>query len=245
MRDEELTGECIAIMTAEVQTPSARQIAERALTLCAVVARAYLDEGEDDHAEELRGQIQAWLVNLKLDGALYPREGALLAMPLSLLARSDQVDASWLSEGLAVFAWALSRAGWPSLDAEVDVRSLADALHFLHPEAAEVLAQPQLRAPEELVLASARLELVHARLEAFARQRTAVNLEALAAQDPLGPLVLEEIPLLEGDLRLGDRPLARADESEWQRALSLAKERHRAVLWLTGAGANYGLGDPK
>jgi hypothetical protein len=206
-----------------------------------VVARSYLEEaGADPHAEGLRRQILGWLGELDLLDALEAGERAALERPVGRLGERSQVDASWLSEGLAVWSWALGKTDWLSPEEDAEPKRVADALGFLRPEASALLSLPTLRPPEELEVAAARLELLHARLVAFAEKRVAVNLEAMASASELGPLVLTGLPLEGGDLRLGGRALAVVPEEEWRHALALAEERVRAGRWLVG-GPVYGL----
>jgi hypothetical protein len=164
-----------------VSAPSPNRLAGRALVLCAVVARAYLEEGADDpHTEQLRGQIRGWLGELGLHDACSERERKLLERPVGRLGQREQIDASWLSEGLAVLAWALGRYDFPQPDAQLDPRRVAEALGFLRESAGALLAVPTVRPEEELAVAEARLVLVAQRLTAFASDRSHLDLAALA-----------------------------------------------------------------
>lgn len=217
---------------------SAPDAARRALVLCAVAARAYLEEGAGDaHAESIRTQLTSFVATVGL--SLEDAEKALLACPLGLLSRRAQEEASWRSEGAAVLSWALGRTALPPLDEDVEPKRIADALGFLKPEAIALVRDAQLKPAEELHLLSARQAWVEARLRAFLGNRKPVDLARLAAGSPLGTLVLEGLPLVEGDLGIKGQPLARAADEDVGRALAIAQERLRAAQWLTGERAAF------
>lgn len=225
-----------------MSAPSPNRLAARALVLCAVVARAYLEEGAGDaHTEQLRQQILGWLAQLELLDAPSAREKKLLERPVGRLGQREQVDASWLSEGLAVLAWALGRGDFPQLDDHVDPRRVADSLGFLHEAAGALLALPTVRPEQELAIAEARLTLVAERLHAFSQDRARLDLPAMAAGSALGPLVLEGLPLVEGDLRVDGRALSEAPEARWRELLDASVERARAIAWVRGNADLYGL----
>ena len=225
-----------------IDPPSALRVAERALALCAVVARAYLDEGGGDaHTEPLRAQLGTWLAELGVSHALLPRERSALERPTGRLAPREQVDASWLCEGLAVLGFSLGRLDLPAPDDALSPRRVGEAFHFLDPRAQGLLASPALRPPEELALAEARLHLAWDRLRAFEQTGAAVDLNALAAGTELGRWVLEGVPLHGGDLRMGDRALGDAEPARVAEARAAAAERVRAMQWILGKGPVYGL----
>jgi hypothetical protein len=157
------------------------------------------------------------------------------------LSQREQVDASWLCEGLAVLAWSLGRAELPDPDAHVDPRQAAASLSFLEVGAGSLLALPTLRPDEELALALARLTLIRERLAAFAQDPRSIDLGALAQGAALGPLLLSGVPLQDGDLRLDGAPLARASLERVAEVTSSAIERLRALAWVRGEGPLYGL----
>jgi len=224
------------------QAPSPGRIAARALTLCAVIARAYLEEAATDaHTEQLRKEMLAWLKGLDLMDELTQLERKLMDRPVGRLSPREQADASWLCEGLAVLAWALGRFELPHPDSEIDPRRVVESLGFLTDGAQALLTLPLLRPEDELATAEARLVLVRERLIAFSQTHEPVSLEALAQGAALGPLVLAGLPLANGDLRIDDKPLAQSDEDRWREALDAATERARSVSWLCGGGDRYGL----
>lgn len=225
-----------------MEPPRPHRIAARALLLSAVVARAYLEEGAaDPHTEQLRGQIRTWLAELDLLPTATAAEQRQLERPVGRLSSREQVDASWLCEGLAVLAWALGRNELPEPDAHVDPRQVAGSLGFLEPSAGALLALPTLRPDEELALALARCTLIRERLAAFAQRPEALDLEALAQGAQLGPLVLAGVPLHGGDLRIDGAPLVQAHAERVAEVTSAAIERLRALAWLRGEGPLYGL----
>ncbi|MBS2027995.1 MAG: DUF4272 domain-containing protein [Deltaproteobacteria bacterium] len=224
-------------------SPSPGRIAARALTLCAVIARAYLEEAaHDPHTEQLRKQMLAWLQQLDLMDELTQAERKLMERPVGRLSQREQADASWLCEGLSVLAWALGRFELPLPDSEIDPRRVVESLGFLTDGAQALLTLPLLRPEEELATAEARLVLVRERLVAFSQTREPVSLELLAKGAELGPLVLSGVPLADGDLRIDGKPLAQCEEDRWNEALDAATERARSISWLCGSGERYSLG---
>jgi len=223
--------------------PSPSRIAARALAICAVVARAYLEEASADaHTEQLRKEIRGFVRELDCEDALREGERKLLDRPVGRLSQREQVDASWLCEGLAVLGWTLGRFELPLPDDHVDPKQVVDSLGFMRDEAAGSLRTvPTVRPPHELGLAQARLTLVRDRLRAFATEPGRVDLEALARGAELGELVLAGVPLAEGDLRIDGRPLNECPEERWREVLDAAEERCRAIAWICG-GETYGFG---
>jgi len=225
-----------------MSAPSPSRIAARALALCAVVARAYLEEAAPDaHTEQLRKEIRGFIRELDCEDALRDAERKLLDRPVGRLSQREQVDASWLCEGLAVLAWTLGRFELPLPDDHVDPKQVVDALEFMRDAASSLRTVPTVRPPQELALAQARLTLVRDRLRAFATARGRVDLEALARGAELGELVLAGVPLADGDLRIDGRPLVECPEERWREVLDAAEERCRSIGWICG-GEAYGYG---
>lgn len=214
----------------------APEVARRALALCAVVARAYLEEGASDpHTHEIRDQLQRFLHDLSLNGALSERERGWLAMPVGALGERDAGEASWRSEELGIHAWALGRVSLSPTDALVEPKRLSDALGFLEAEAWNVLESPLAIDLEALLVTQARLQLVEQRLLAHQARPRHVDLSLLAERTEHGALLLSGLVLAEGDLAIDGAPLAQAPTERWEEVLFAAVERSRAVAWLLGA----------
>src|SRR5262249_36667294 len=149
-----------------------------------------------------------WWSRLGLNAELEPREAALLAAPFGTSSQQALVDASWRSEALSVLAWALQRTGLPSHDEQVDPAAVAAALGFL--EEHTVLESPALRPTPDLESYSSAAFTVHWRLRDFSLNPRALDFAEFCKTAWFGPLSLEGVRLVEGDLAVGNLPISRA-----------------------------------
>lgn len=217
--------------------PSPARVAARALVLAAVSCRGFVER--DDDAVPLWSEVRGWFATLGADSELEPAERALLDAPLGALSASQRMNASWRCEGMAVLAWALGGDELPPYDAEVDPRAVADALGFLRPRDETVLTSPRLRPRGELAAFAEGMFTVHWRLREQRLNPAAMDLAAFARTAWFGPLSLDLARLSGGDLAIGGRPIARADDALLARCESIASERRIAARWLLGDAPVY------
>lgn len=221
--------------------PSPRRVAARALVLCAVVCRGFIEqEAATQETEALRRRILDWLGRLELLPEAEPQELAMLRAPLGRLPPQEAVDAGWRCEGLAVLAWALQVLPLPGYDQEVEPKAATEALGFLwEEEAGELLAAPNLRAAPEIERLGKQLFALHWRLVEFSLRPKSLYFGSFAKDAWFGPLDTSYVRLIQGDLAIGERPIVRADPDEVSQCASLARERHQAVNWLLGQDPLY------
>ena len=172
-----------------------------------------------------------------MSAELEPSEAALLAAAFGTSPQQDLVDASWRSEALSVLTWALQRAELPSHDQQVDPAVVASALGFL--EDHTVLEAPALRPTPELENYSNAAFTIHWRLREFSLKPRALDFAEFCQTAWFGPLSLDGVRLVEGDLAIGKLPISRAAERDVRTAMSIAQERHQAANWLLDATSPF------
>ena len=220
--------------------PSAERVARRALALTAVVARSIVErQASDAEAESFRAGLLAWTARIGITDEIEPEELAVLQAPVGGLLPQQTINASWRAEGLAVLAWALGRYELPRYDVEADGSEAAAALGFLRELSETVLAAPSLRAPEELAALREALFSLHWRLRNYGLDGLRMDFADFARRAWFGPLSLDGLRLMEGDLEVRGVPLFRAAEKDWHAARSIARERQKAANWLEGQEALY------
>jgi hypothetical protein len=220
----------------EEAPPSAEKVARRAVVLAAVSCRGVLElDPEREQAARFWARVSDWWSRLGLNAELEPREAALLAAPFGTSSQQDVVDASWRSEALSILAWALQRTELRSHDEQVDPAAVAHALGFL--EEHTVLESPALRPAPDLESYSNVAFTVHWRLRDFSLNPRALDLAEFCKTAWFGPLSLDGVRLVEGDLALGNLPISRAPARDIRMAMSIAQERHQAANWLLDASS--------
>src|SRR5687768_3790230 len=135
--------------TDELVPPSAARVAARAITLCVVSCRGFIDQ-DAAQAGDFWTRVRDWHGSLDIDDELEPRERSLLETPLGQLSPQQRAEASWLCEGMVVLAWALRCRTLPAHDETIVAAEVADTLGFLEPASKTVLHDPRLRPSEEL-----------------------------------------------------------------------------------------------
>lgn len=220
--------------------PSAERVAARALVLIAVTCRSSLEEDAQlPEAEHLRQQILAWLYSSGIDREIEDRERHILTAPLGALDRRTAIDASWDGEAAAVLAWALGKYTLPRYDRVVSSPDVGKALGFLEAAASNALASPRLRRNPEIERFREKMFALHWRLREYSISRERLDFATLARVARFGPLDIEGLDLIGGDLALDGLGLLDAAEDRWRECLSIASERHRAANWLAGFESVY------
>jgi len=221
----------------EPDPPTAAEVRRRAIVTAAVAARA-LAELDGQHLAEARAGLLDWVEATGAAEALEPWEARLLAAPPGGIAERDLTNGAWRTEGAAVLAWALGAYELPGPDALAPPGDVYRAIGLADPaltDAALDLASP--RDPAELERCRQRLLTIHWRLREHALRPGPLDLAAAVAQAAWGPLTLDGVPVVDGDLALGGVALADAPEDLVARARSIAVERHRAINWLHDGGS--------
>lgn len=166
----------------EPPPPSASTVARRALILATVSCRGFIDKDKANvlGAIGLAKKTKDWLYALGLDDELSVWERNILSAEFGRLQERDRLNASWLSEGLVILAWALGRADLPDFDVQCDPSATANAIGFLQPESETVLSKPFLRSLDELNQYNEFILNVHWRTRDFSLNRRPYDFESLA-----------------------------------------------------------------
>lgn len=215
--------------------PSPERVAARAIVLSAVTCRGSIEKDANERgAEKLRKSTVDWLYRIGADREMESQELALLSTPLGELEKKRARDATWVSEGLVVLAWALRRAPLPVFHVECEPSDVANAIGFLADRGDTILANPQLREANEITVEWEKYLTLHWRLRQFSIEPGIMDLVAYVSSCEWGPLRLNDIGLCDGDLAVEGVRIDRLEYFEFRRVLSLVQERHRAFNWLRG-----------
>ncbi len=217
----------------DTNPPSATRVARRALDLVVLSCRAAV-EPDADRAAEFWNEVRDWFAGLGIADEFEADELAVFDAPLGELTDQDLVNASWRSEAAAVLAWALKRYEPERHDRQVDPQAVADALGWLKPREETVLADPVLRTDDEQFDYREQLFAVHWRLDEFRLRPEPMDFRKVAATAWFGPLIIAGVPLVDGDLAIGDTSISQAPHDLRSSVASIALERHRAINWLAG-----------
>ncbi|MES2641709.1 MAG: DUF4272 domain-containing protein [Myxococcota bacterium] len=225
------------------QPPDAERVRGRAFALAAVIQRAFLEQASlpAEQYDEYIATLRSWIAERSLGSAFEADEQEFIDTPQGQLDPKETSDATWLSEGLGVLAWALSVADLPAHDEQVDLFALHEVLGFLD-DVPPTLEPPRLRAPAELARMHGQLVGIHWRLREFRLRPGPLDFSAFAARRlAFGrfDIDLDGVALAEGDLAVDDGPLQHAHTGSVQNAASIAFERHRAIEWLADARVAY------
>lgn len=218
----------------EFEPPAADRVARRTLALAAVTMRALLEQdAHDPEANEVYQEMLKWLEGIDLQDELEPDEWKVVQRPLGKLQPQDQINATWRFEGLGVLAWALGLFEIPDCDQLVDTNVLLRACGMLDVELSrQILGNPQLRPLEELQAKQKELFALHWRLRNYDLDSKVMDFEEFARKCWFGPLSVDGLTIIDGDLGLFDKRLDQANEEEFSLAYSTARERHLAINWL-------------
>jgi hypothetical protein len=218
----------------ESDPPSPERVARRAQVLLAVTARSLLERLPERFREIPR--LRGWLVRHELWSEAEPPELALLQAAPGALSERATIDGAWRAEGVAVLAWALGEAALPPHDEPAEPGAYRAALGFL----TDVLpTAPRPRSSSELRAFADRAFALHWRLRDHTLDPSPMDFEEVARTAWFGPLNIEGLPLIEGDLAIGGVAIHRADPGLVRRATSIARERHHAANWLRGDADLY------
>ncbi len=227
MKDEE---------NVEPPPPSPEKVAQRAIVLSTVCCRGFV-ERDRSNAKEAGALVKRacnWLRGLGLEEELSAWERQVLDAPFGTLPERDRINASWLSEGLVVLAWALGKAELPGVDEQCSPADTANCLGFLEPIDATVLKDPQIRPLSELQEYNEFIYNIHWRVRDFSLNRRRYDFESLAQKAWGEPVLRHGLVLRERDLCVNGVPISQSEESAWRALVSITQERHRASNWLIG-----------
>ena len=238
------------------EAPSPLRVARRALALCAVTARAILEQHPSNLNSINTGQsvwsrlarqmfgsyifwnhtpseLTDWVKRIGIEDELEHNEWEALQRPIGKMDQRMQTNATWRLEGLVVLAWALGRAAIPPADELVTFYPVWKSLGLLNVNVAkQLLSNPTLRSREEIRSKRGQLFAVHWRLRNFELNREVLDFAEFARTCWFGPLDLSGLSLNDGDLELQRARLDRRPRHIVGTAHSCAMERHKAANWL-------------
>ena len=217
----------------ELQPPTPQRVAARAMVIAVVTCRGFIERQPGEAAAFWR-DTRAWFDTLNVGDEVESWERDVLDAPLGKLESRQHLNAQWLSEGLALLAWALKRFELRPYDRQVEPSDVGNSLGFLAPRDETVLGGPGLRSVEEILAVRETYFSVHWRLRQFSLDREKIDFAGFAETAWFGPLSLEGVRLVDGDLAIGAQTISKTSEEALQSAMSIAQERHRAANWLAG-----------
>ena len=224
----------------ELNPPSAKRVAERALVLASIACRGAIEQDSGNpQAEQFRAKVVEWLGQCGAGAEAEPEQREVLSKPLGKLSREQHATATWQAEGLVVLAWALQRAELLDYEGIADAKSLADKLGWLTDEAAKVRQFAQLRPVTDIQALADRLFALDWRLADYQLKKTPLNFEEFAKSAWFGPLNVEGLRFVGGDLSVGDVAISEADEEAIGICRLITMNRRRAAEWLLGQSEVY------
>lgn len=221
--------------------PAPLRVARRALALSALACRSQLEpHAGDAEARGIHDGVRGWIAATGVDAELEPDELALVHTPLGQLGRDDAALAGWRGEAAAVLAWGLGLWSLPAIDSPVDASDVAMALGWLEDAPGALADGVHLRARTDVVQLAEMLEAAQWSLDRALAEQPAVSLRTFDAGSfrwPRNAAPLAFAP--DGDLLLGEHPLASAPEHLRRLVRRIVVERRIAVNWLAGQNARY------
>jgi hypothetical protein len=229
------------------QLPNAQQVAARALVLGAVAYRGWLElQASDKEAKASQSGLLEWLQDSRLNAALEPTEREFLRCRLGRADPEQAAAGTWRMEGAAVLAWALEHFDLPPYDQGVDFNDLARALGVMNEEATdELLRAAALRPSDHIDKYARQITVVSWRLRQFGLQPERMDFVGYLREHPkFNQQWLEPLRIIDGDLAIGKRSIARAKPNDVGDCTSIVLERHIAAYWLQGDAVLYSEVDP-
>jgi len=137
---------------------------------------------------------------------------------------------------VAVLAWALKRYELPPYDQTVDMLTAADGVGFPNTDSARALLNSATLRPSAEIDACARqITIVHWRLRQFRRNPGPMDFSDYLKKHPSSKKSwFDGLRFVEGDLAIGEKPVANIDDDQFETCRSIAKERQIAAYWLQG-----------
>lgn len=218
---------------------NAEQVRSRCLALGAIVMRGVMERDLEslDAPEDHHRRLLAWVRDQGIDSCLEPREADVIGKTPGSLDQQQAIDALWQVEGLEVLLWALGLKELPSCDSLSDVDTPLDLIGIWKPAIDAPVGEAELRPVTDLEKQQAIQLTIHWRLREHRLRPKHMDLTEFVRKARFGPLCLDGVPLVGGDLALGGHPLNESDDELFGTASSIANERHRAANWLMWGGS--------
>ncbi len=222
------------------EPPTPERVLRRAWCLASLAwCGLHAERGDRGATRTAAERVRAWIDQVGLDRELELHERELLASDPSTWTRQQIVDATWLTEGVAVLAWGLRAYDLPDHETKSEPAPLFASIGFMT-DLPAALVDPTLRSHDEMSALSDRQLGLHWRLRDFSVNGKGVDLVKLAAGEIwFGGFDLTGVAISDNDLAIGGVPIVRADADRIQICQSIAMERRRASDWLIGLDAVY------
>lgn len=223
----------------ERNPPSTKRVADRALVLASLCCRGAIEQDAGNlKAEDFRLRVFEWLKQSGADAEAEPGEHSVLLTPLGKLSTEQHASATWQAEGLMVLAWALHRTELLDYESTADAKDIADSIGWLTREAATLKAC-QLRAATEIQTLADKLFALDWRQADYQLKKTSLNFEEFAKTAWFGPLNVEGLKFVRGDLSIGGVAISDAGEETRGMCRLTTVNRRRAAEWLLGQTEIY------
>lgn len=192
-------------------------------------------------------RINNWLASERLRDALSADEKRFLDARLGDVGPPEVINATWRTEALAVLLWAFRLAeDIPPYDTKCHLDSALERISFLKDTRA-IVADARLRSLVELQDARRIAELWHWRARTYQmahepdrhRRPTDKSEEEFVRAAATSAKHDGRFATINGDFSVFGKPYREATEEEWQLLLSIARERHYGLNWLTGIGEDW------
>jgi len=220
--------------------PDASRVARRFLALMALHVRSqleYLDDSAIDREHE-RARLLDWIQRGGFADEFEPNETSP-QVPCGALPPQVAIDDWWRLEGATILAWALGLIRFP-LDEPTDaIEALADAAGWPSGVPDHFIAAATLKSNDELRAAQNHQFFWNWRFVDQQVNPRHMDFAELGRTSRFGRFDPSEYRLIDGDLAIGDVPIARAEPSTVTSFASSARERHQAINWLR-EGGSYG-----
>ena len=149
--------------------PSAKRVAHRAMILAALVCRGFIESENPSDVEELRASLLPWIDKMGARDEVEKHELVALTAPLKGLEDQVQINLVWSVEALALLSWAMGRYELHPEDEVAEPQSITNTLMFLSDMAKTLVDEPSLKEEALLKEMHDSIYTTQCQLKAFAQ----------------------------------------------------------------------------